>query len=58
MTSTPYTPTERDVTVAVTPAFGPVPAIYVPRWPEQQTSVWLAVRHLAHHVAGRVKAGA
>jgi hypothetical protein len=53
---THYTPTEPDETVVVTPAFGPVPAIYVPRWPVQrQASVRRTVRHLAHHVGGLMK---
>jgi hypothetical protein len=39
--------TSNDTPIVVTPAYGPVPAIYVPRRSDPQvTSVWRVVRHL------------
>lgn len=59
-TAAPIAP-DATVTVAVTPALSPIPAIYVPRRPAQagaSLSLGHAVSQLAHHVARRLEAGA
>jgi hypothetical protein len=51
-------PIDLDAPIAVTPALGPVPAIYVPRRlprPGTPVSVRSAISHLVRHLA---KAGA
>jgi hypothetical protein len=57
-TSTSSAPIVPGPAVTVTPALGPVPAIYVPRRPAQQgasPSIWHAVGRLAHRLAERAK---